>query len=895
MSVNIVAIKSTTLKSPLLAGAFAFTVEAFVDKQGNQISSMAAFGSWFVMVLTQGNTWEQVKCTGFSYNSDGSCAITIDPAGRNILPYPPYAGASSGFEFQVTAGAIVTNDMLTMSILANTQNINTFLATQTFNVVPNTLADPVGNNDLTRKSWVAGLVLGTLTTIDIIVPGLAGETVARGALVYFDNVSNEWKNANASTAAKVLDVKLGIAQGAAMAGNAIPGGIMWQGLDTNQSGLTNGVTQYASNTPGAISPTPGTVNAAIGIAASATTLMFSPFFNVQITSDQMNAMAGKSGSTPNATDVYEDYADTTDGNAVDQSQTTETTGTPFGQANATTKPNMLAQSFIAGKTPITSIDFYKVADVGTFTGSVTFSIQADNAGKPSGTALATATISNGTYEALSIGDNVATFGAPYIPTLGKTYWIVAQTSTADNSNYPNLGINTAGGYSGQLAYNNTTDGWVNIATSQLYFKVNISIAGKLARLVGTQLPSSLIPAVYMSYTYGETIAAFAAVYLNPTDGKVYNASASAVSALLYGYFGMTTTAGTVGQSLPIVTGGVLSGMNFGAATTAISKTQDFGYAGGNNATFQEVYTGHASGKQIWTTGAIVGNLSEIDVYIAQGASGAGILTLNVYPVTPTVTGFTYGASLGSSTVTGPIANALNSFTFATPIAVTPNTMYAWELTAASGSSSNYWELPYDTTGTVSVPGAYNNFNDYNSTLATPWDIARYNTYYTSQQNYTIGDLVYLQNGLGLVAPTTAGANPLPIGRILSSSSMILERPRGDVYLGSMIFPLAANHAASGGGIFGLNAWIPFMKNATRVRIYLSVNATVYRYTIIDIPIAEIPTQSSSNPQWSQGANTTASQWAVTMAVMGILSLFNLGNVATANGNSGQGVVAYFYK
>lgn len=164
---------------------------------------------------------------------------------------------------------------------------------KTFAVVPKTTGgDPTANNDLTRKSYVDTLVLGTLTTINVIVPATAGATVAAGSLVYFDDTDNEWKLCDADTAATVQNVLLAIAQGSGTDGNAIAGGVMLQGVDTHQTGLTDGQVYFASNTAGGISPSAGTTEVTIGIGKTATELYFNPRFDQQVTEDQQDALVG---------------------------------------------------------------------------------------------------------------------------------------------------------------------------------------------------------------------------------------------------------------------------------------------------------------------------------------------------------------------------------------------------------------------------------------------------------------------------------------------------------------------------------------------------------------------------------------------------------------------------
>jgi hypothetical protein len=102
---------------------------------------------------------------------------------------------------------------------------------------------------------------------------------------------------------------LAIAQGAGTAGNAITDGVLLFGMDTNQTGLSAGSTYYASNTAGAISSTPGTVEVTIGQANSTTDLYFSPRYNQQLTEDQQDALGGTSG-TPSATNKFVTNDDT---------------------------------------------------------------------------------------------------------------------------------------------------------------------------------------------------------------------------------------------------------------------------------------------------------------------------------------------------------------------------------------------------------------------------------------------------------------------------------------------------------------------------------------------------------------------------------------------------------
>lgn len=179
----------------------------------------------------------------------------------------------------------------------------------------------------------------------------------------------------------------------------------------------------------------------------------------------------------------------------DQSQTTQNATEVVGEANATLKKNKLAQSFIATKPKIRGVRLWKTANSGSFTGTVTVSIQADSAGSPSGSDLASAVLTNAQYNALTVGEFEALFASEYASiVVGSLYWIVITISTADNTNHPNLGTNSAGGYgSGTVKYWNVTDGWLTNGTIDLYFKTLEGNASQYAQTGSSgKLATSLI-------------------------------------------------------------------------------------------------------------------------------------------------------------------------------------------------------------------------------------------------------------------------------------------------------------------------------------------------------------------------------------------------------------------
>jgi hypothetical protein len=302
MSNYIVKAKKAYLKTPLTASATSVVLRAFVDSKDNELA-LSDFGSYGVVVIKQGDTIEMIKFDGVTQDgSSDACTLTVATNGRNLDATTPYAGSSTGNAFQSGAECIITNDPLTVSNL-QLNNANTWALLQTFTVMPKSSDVPTEADDLINKTYADALVLGTLTTLNVVVPATAGETVTAGALLYFDTTDDEWKLADADTASTVENVMLAISQGAGVNGGAITGGVLLRGMDANQTGMTIGDIMYAGNTAGVISSSAGTNQVSVGVAKSATELYFSPRFDQQLTEDQKDALAGNL-TTPSSANKF---------------------------------------------------------------------------------------------------------------------------------------------------------------------------------------------------------------------------------------------------------------------------------------------------------------------------------------------------------------------------------------------------------------------------------------------------------------------------------------------------------------------------------------------------------------------------------------------------------------
>lgn len=400
--------------------------------------------------------------------------------------------ATSGFSKFHRKGAVVeVTDWAALLRVVNILNGTTSLDGGTPLAYDSTPA--LGSsNQLATVQYVLDHVNGGAVSFNAeIVAAMAGETITTGQWVYLKENDGRWYKTAANDITKCLGVRVGKALGAGTAGNGISGGVFLNGLET--VGTYNAfTTYYLSDTPGALATSAGTNSVIAGISDGNSKLIVA-----QTPASYRDALAGSVG-TPNASNLF--LTQQNSFTNVDQSQTTQNTTSAVGEANATTKKNKLAQSFIPALKKMRGVALYKSTDTGTFTGTVTVALQADSAGSPSGSNLASTTIPNATWLLIPVGEFAADFSSEYSAlTLAANYWVVVSTSTADNSNHPNLGLNTAGGYTnGAPKYNNTTDGWVAISGQDFYFK---TLGGKASQLADADstgvvpiniLPNSLI-------------------------------------------------------------------------------------------------------------------------------------------------------------------------------------------------------------------------------------------------------------------------------------------------------------------------------------------------------------------------------------------------------------------
>jgi len=137
-------------------------------------------------------------------------------------------------------------------------------------------ADATDDDQLITHGELTRAVLGGVTVPKLTITAVAGETVAAGNLLYFKESDQRWWKVDADTFATASQVKIGFAQGAGTAGVGITGGVLIEGVDENQTGLTLGAKYYVSGTAGGITTTPGAISQFVGWANSATSIIISP-------------------------------------------------------------------------------------------------------------------------------------------------------------------------------------------------------------------------------------------------------------------------------------------------------------------------------------------------------------------------------------------------------------------------------------------------------------------------------------------------------------------------------------------------------------------------------------------------------------------------------------------
>lgn len=273
--------------SGVVIGATTIVIKSMLDIDGNSLTMSTDFGTIAYATIDPGNNTleEQISFSGLTNNSNGTTTLS---GVKTVLFESPWTE---------TSGLAKTHSGSAPFVISNTSGFyNAFGKKASDESVTGywTVPDPVGMTGVANKEYVLSVVNGGTVSVDKVIPtATAGETIATGNIVYLKS-DGFWWLAKANDTTKIFNVQLGIAQGAGTAGVAITGGVLIEGQDTNQSGLTTGTTYYVSNT-GTVSATAGDTARIIGQGGQAATkLYFNPNYNFLSPNDIFfDALAGE--------------------------------------------------------------------------------------------------------------------------------------------------------------------------------------------------------------------------------------------------------------------------------------------------------------------------------------------------------------------------------------------------------------------------------------------------------------------------------------------------------------------------------------------------------------------------------------------------------------------------
>ncbi len=276
-------------------GDTVLNLKSFKDIGGTNIA-MADLGTIAYLTLEPGNGTleEQVSFTGVTQNADGSAQLT---GIKTVLFKTPYT-ESSGFA--------KTHAGLTSAVLSNTAGFyNKFAILANDETITGAwlAPDPTATQGIATKNFVLSTVSsGATLKLDGLVPAAtAGESVSAGNIVYLKSADGRWWKSIATDTTTLYGVQVGIAQGSGTAGNAITGGVLTLGYDSNQSGLNTGTTYYVSATAGVISSTAGANTLIVGQGGQTSSkLYFNPIYGLLPTPSQLSGFVATGTLSPYA-------------------------------------------------------------------------------------------------------------------------------------------------------------------------------------------------------------------------------------------------------------------------------------------------------------------------------------------------------------------------------------------------------------------------------------------------------------------------------------------------------------------------------------------------------------------------------------------------------------------
>jgi hypothetical protein len=166
---KISALFETSLASAMTAAASSFTVVSGTDRDSNALSGLYGF------IIDEGTADEE-----FVIGTISSTTVTVTFRGCDADD--PITEVSANKKAHRRGASVKITDYPIIGYLRN------ILAGETGYTLPALLkyatgVVPVGADDIADKGYVDALLAGVVTTVNVIVPGTAGETLAAGNLM----------------------------------------------------------------------------------------------------------------------------------------------------------------------------------------------------------------------------------------------------------------------------------------------------------------------------------------------------------------------------------------------------------------------------------------------------------------------------------------------------------------------------------------------------------------------------------------------------------------------------------------------------------------------------------------------------------------------------------------
>jgi len=459
MSIIPRTVPSKKLAQALLSTDLSIVLNNIVDWDGTNLET-ADFGTQLFVTLTN-DTKTKLEIIELDPATIADGAITILNRGLGFdggyVPIPALALDWAANETTVQLGADIPQLFNNFVDFGQDQEIGGLKTFTTFPRVPT--GNPTDAREVPSKGYVDAAATGSATYDQQIISQVAGETLLAGEWVYFKESDQKWWKTNASLPATSVGVDIGVVKANAVANDPVQ--VLISGLEKAQTGMTPGDDYYLSDTAGEIDNTAGTEEVIVGNAETATQILLSTKVG------KSEVSTGGGANTIPRLDGSSKYP-AGDGSQLTnlgvQSEISVVAGQDIGKDDAVFVENegqSVGEKIFANQTA--AIGYYfglsgssynyalgkrmslysgtmsqieiAVQKVNSPTDGVIVEIQSDSGTFPSGTVLATGTITAGE---IGSGMNIIKVDLDTVVEMvsGTDYWIVVRRSgTLDNSNY----------------------------------------------------------------------------------------------------------------------------------------------------------------------------------------------------------------------------------------------------------------------------------------------------------------------------------------------------------------------------------------------------------------------------------------------------------------------------